>query len=98
MSYRSFSPRQFFFFHSCNRTFADLTAFLRMCSEHPSWKRLINHTLTMDERISLITEIFTDSNQTQMVANLSGDDAQAFVDVIDEVGPYTISYSEDKLH
>ena len=39
----------------------------------------------MDERVSLIATIFADKNETEMVRNLSGDDAQAFIDVIDEV-------------
>ncbi|KAF9644879.1 kinase-like protein [Thelephora ganbajun] len=51
----------------------------------PAWKRLISDTLAIHERISLITVIFSDHNQVKMVGNLSGDDAQAFVDKIDEV-------------
>ena len=56
-----------------------------MCSEDPAWKRLIGHSLVTDERISLIKTIFSNHNQVQMVANLSGDDAQTFIDVLDEV-------------
>ena len=55
-----------------------------MCSEVPTWKLLISHTLTMNERISLITTIVLDHNQVEMVRNLSGDDAQTFVDMLDE--------------
>ena len=55
-----------------------------MCSEVPAWKRLISYTLTINERISLITTILLDNNQVEMVRNLSGDDAQTFVDMLDE--------------
>ena len=63
-----------------------------MCSEHPAWKQLINHTLTTDERISLITTIFVNYNQVGVVEQLSGDDAQTFIDTIDEVSFHTVSH------
>ena len=50
----------------------------------PAWKHLINRPLPPDQRISLITAIFSESNEADVV-NLDGDDAQAFVDVLDEV-------------
>jgi len=56
-----------------------------MCSGRPVWKRLISHGLAADERIPLITTIFSDSNQVEMVEHLSGDDAQNFINIIDEV-------------
>ena len=59
-----------------------------MYSEDPSWKLLISHPLVVDGRIPLITAIFSDSNQINMVEHLSGDDAQTFIDVVDEVSPY----------
>jgi hypothetical protein len=68
-----------------------------VCSEGPVWKRLISRTLAMPERISLITVIFSDHTQIDMVGNLSGDDAQNFIDVIDEVSPYMISCPKDNL-
>lgn len=58
-----------------------------MRSEDPAWKRLISRTLTTDERISLIATIFSDSNQVETVGQLSGDDGQAFIDVVYEVSP-----------
>ena len=67
-----------------------------MYSEGPAWKVLIGRTLAMPERISLIATIFLDHNQIDMVGNLSGDDAQNFVDVVDEVSPHTNSRSKDK--
>ena len=59
-------------------------------SELPAWKQLISRTSTTDERISLITTIFVDRDQVEMVMRLSGDDAQTVVDVIDEVRPCII--------
>ena len=41
----------------------------------------------MEERISLITAIFSDHDQVTVVGNLQGDDAQALVDVINQVNP-----------
>ena len=61
-----------------------------MRSELPSWKRLTSCTLTTNERVSLITTIFTDHIQVDMVGNLSGDDAQAFINMIDGVRPFFI--------
>jgi len=56
-------------------------------SDIPAWRRLISRPCATDERISLITGIFSDSNETQVVKGLRGDDAQVFVDVMDEVPP-----------
>jgi len=44
---------------------------------------LISHTLPAHERASLITMIFSDDNQVEMVRQLSGDNAQTFIDTID---------------
>ena len=61
-----------------------------MYSEPRPWKRLISDiTLSKHERVSLITCIFSDSNEVESVRLLSGDDAQAFIDVIDEVSVHT---------
>ena len=51
----------------------------------PAWKRLADHSLTSDERISLITAIFFDRSEIEVVGRLRGDDAQSFVDVMDQV-------------
>jgi hypothetical protein len=79
------SPRQFFtHFGKCSSVDCVL-----VCSDPrsdpPAWERLISHTLSTHERISLIVSIFSDRNEIEMVGHLSGDDAQAFIDVIDEV-------------
>jgi hypothetical protein len=39
----------------------------------------------MDECIPLIVSIFLDRNQVKVVEDLSGDDAQKFIDMIDMV-------------
>jgi hypothetical protein len=49
----------------------------------------------MHERIALISIIFSDRDQVDMVVNLSGDDAQNFIDVIDGVSLYMISCLKD---
>jgi len=66
-------------------TVRPLTDFL--CSDPPVWKRLIGCSLSKDERITLISSIFTNNDETKVVGHLSGDDAQTFVDVVDEVTP-----------
>ena len=68
-----------------------------MRSEDPVWKRLIDHLLSTNERISLITTIFLDHNQIETVEQLYGENAQTFVDTIDEVSRHTMSCSRDKL-
>ena len=44
----------------------------------------------------LITAIFSDNNQIKAVSKLSGDDAQAFIDVIDEVSLHAIPCSKGR--
>lgn len=51
----------------------------------PAWRRLISQPLPTDERVSLIATIFSDRNEVDTVNLLRGDDAQTFVNVIDEV-------------
>ena len=68
-----------------------------MYREVAAWKRLISHTLTMNERISLITMIFLDDNQVETVGQLYGSDAQTFVDTIDGVSLHKSLHSRDKL-
>jgi len=63
----------------------------------PAWKRLISHTLTTEERISLITEIFSHRDQVVMVGRLYGDDAQTFIDAVDEVRLYNPSTSKERV-
>jgi len=55
------------------------------CSNIPAWKYLIDHPLSAVQRVSLITEVFSDRDETEAVKCLRGRDAQSFIDVIDEV-------------
>ena len=71
--------------------------YLPIYSEHPFWKRLITDTLTTDERISLITTIFLDKDQIEMVRGLSGVDAQTFVDTTYEASSRATSHPSTKL-
>ena len=65
-----------------------------MFSEDPAWKQLINHSLDTEERVSLITKIFMDRNQVEMVRQLSRNDAQNFIDRVDGVSPHNSSLKE----
>ena len=49
--------------------------------------RLTGHTFATPERVSLIGTIFLDNDPVAMVKNLSKDDAQILIDVVDGVGP-----------
>ena len=80
-------PRQFLI-RSADRPSDNLTVFV--CSGLPAWKRLINYPLSTDERTSLLTYIFADRNGAEAVGHLFGDDAQAFIDVVDEVSVYIL--------
>ena len=44
----------------------------------------------------MITTIFSDDNQVKRVGQLTGDDTQNLIDMIDEVNPHTISSSKVK--
>ena len=57
----------------------------------PAWKQLISPTLATHKRIPLIESIFSDLDEVEVVGHLRGDDAQAFVDVIDEASFHTLS-------
>jgi Rad3-related DNA helicase len=45
-------------------------------------RRLISHTLSPHETISLIKAIFTSEAETNVIRDLRGDDAQTFIDVV----------------
>ena len=61
-----------------------------MPSNPPPWKRLIDPTLPVNERIPLITFIFSDRDEVEVFKHLSRDDAQAFVDMVDEASVYIL--------
>ena len=64
------------------------------CSGVPAWKRTVELPLASDEQISLITDIFSDPDEIEVVKRLYGDDAQTFVDVIDKVPPHFLISEE----
>jgi len=51
---------------------------------------LSSNALSIQERISRITSIFSDRNEIEIVGQLSGSDAQTFIDVIDEASLHTL--------
>jgi hypothetical protein len=67
-----------------------------MRSEEPAWKRLISHTLATHERFPLITAIFSDRDQIEVVEKLSGDNAQNVINVIDEASTCVLSLLGDR--
>jgi hypothetical protein len=68
-----------------------------MCSGPPKWKDLISCPLVTHECIPLITAIFLDKNEIRVVRSLKGDDAQTFIDKIDEVPLNTLSSWKNSL-
>ena len=48
-------------------------------------KRLISSTHSKPQVIKLLGEIFTSENEVKIIGYLRGDDAQAFIDVLDDV-------------
>lgn len=58
-------------------------------SEPPPWKQLIGCALDTQERVSLITDIFSEQDESDAVEHLHRQDAQAFVDVMYEVSSQT---------
>ena len=53
----------------------------------PACGRLIRRAFTLHELPSLVEAIFSNNNASETIRSLLGDDAQTFVDVIDEVRP-----------
>ena len=58
-----------------------------MRSGVPAWKRLIGRPLAANESISLITDLLSDRSEVEAIKRLSTDEAQSFVDVLDQVFP-----------
>ena len=53
----------------------------------PAWKRLITCPLTTSECISLIADLLSDRGEVEAIKRLSMDEAQTFVDILDQVFP-----------
>ena len=60
------------------------------CSNPLAWKRLIDPGFPVDKRVDLVTSIFSDRSEIKRVTNISGDDAQAFINAIDEVSLHAL--------
>ena len=56
----------------------------------PAWKRLITRPLITSECISLIADLLSDRGEVEAINRLSIDEAQSFVDVLDQVFPSLI--------
>lgn len=91
-SYRSLANPPCTVSHSGDYPSAALTHL--WCSDPPAWKQLISCSLSTQERIPLITSIFSDHNESKVVGYISGGDAQIFVDVVDEVNLDILSPQE----
>ena len=92
-SYELSSTRQFLL-HSGDSS-VNLT--LLVSSNPPTWRRLISPTLPTNERMQLIMTTFSDCDEVEVFKYLSGNDAQAFVDVMDEASIRTIFPLENVL-
>ena len=66
-------------------------------SNPPPWKQLINPTLSENERFELIEAIFSDNDEAEVFKYLSGNGAQAFVDVIDEASVHILLPLKNEL-
>ena len=60
-------------------------------------KRLITHKFSRDGVVALIGEIFTSQDEVKMIGFLRADQAQTFIDVIDEVRVYVHSFPRSGL-
>ena len=58
-----------------------------MRSGVPAWKRLIGRPLAANECIPLIADVLSDRGEVEAINRLSLDEAQSFVDVLDQVFP-----------
>ena len=66
-------------------------------SHHQTLQRLISRTVSQSELASLIETIFSYKKVADLVDRLQGSDVQTFIDVIDEVWPYTLPHSRQWL-
>ena len=60
-------------------------------SKEQAWQRLITRAVPRDEFPSLIETVFS-GKKNDLVARLSGSDAQAFVDIMDEVRHHSLYF------
>ena len=55
-----------------------------MSSNPPVWKKLIDLTLSINQRIDLMKSTFSDCDEVEVLKYASRIDAQTFVDAVDE--------------
>lgn len=60
-------------------------------ADSPGWKRLICSPLVRHEQLSLITTIFSNRDEVEVVKCLRGDEAQDFIDAVYEARSHLIS-------
>ena len=66
-------------------------------SHNQALQRLISRTVSQSELAPLIEVIFSYQRVADLVDRLQGSDVQTFIDVIDEVWPYTLPPSRQRL-
>ena len=80
--------------HSFRRSYTRQSDYFFVCSTPPAWKRLIHSLLSNQERISLATSIFSTHSEAGLAEQLAGNDAQNFIDVMDEASSCTFPHSD----
>ena len=55
---------------------------------------MVELPLASDEQISLIADMFSDRDEIEVIEHLDGDDAQPFVDAMNEVLPHSLILEE----
>ena len=76
-----FSPTGWFLVHSGDRLSVNLIV---PRFSGPAWKKLVTAIPSPNERVDLITSTVSDPDELEMLGHLAGNDAQIFIDVIDE--------------
>ena len=59
------------------------------------WEGLTRNPLPMHERVSLITTIFSNKDEVEIVRHLCGDDAQSFINAVYEARSYILLFSKN---
>ena len=87
MHWKSYAGGKLF---SCPHPHPGLTIFPHS-NGIPALKCLVDNPLGSNERASLIMDVFSVHSEAELVVRLRGNDAQPFVDAIDEVFHFFIS-------
>ena len=78
---------------SLRRSYIHRSDHFPVCST--AWKRFIDDSLSKEERIYLATRIFSTQDRVELAESLAGEDAQNFVDAIDEASRCALSPSKN---